>query len=185
MYFFLPLFPLVFVSLPEPDSSVGILTRPWTGLEGEYNRGSSRFFSSQNLQKPPKPAMGPTQSHVQWSTEVKRPGREADHSLSSSAEFKNEWSCTSASVLSDLVAAEVQTFLTKPVSCLLSFRWNSLQERRTWSHGGFRTCSHVEVPRAYGSSALYSFVFYYSHSFCPLVILSLSISHLRNSIPST
>jgi hypothetical protein len=129
--------------------------------------------------------MGPSQPHVQWSTELKRPGREADHSPSSSAEVKNEWSCPSTSVLSDPVAAEVQTLLTKPVSCLLPFRWNSLQERRTRSHSGFCTCSRVEVPRAYGSSALYSFVFYFSRSFCLLVIQSLLISHLRNSIPST
>ena len=41
------------------------------------------------LPKPPKPALGPTQPPVQWSTEVKRPGREAEHSPSSSAEGKN------------------------------------------------------------------------------------------------
>jgi len=43
----------------------------------------------------------------------------------------------------------------------------------------------LEVLHACGSSALYSFVFYFPHSFCLLVILSLSISHLRNSIPRT
>jgi hypothetical protein len=41
-----------------------------------------------------RPALMPTQSPIQWvpgafSPEVKRPGREADHSLPSSAEVKN------------------------------------------------------------------------------------------------
>jgi hypothetical protein len=45
-------------------------------------------------------ALGPTQPPVQWvlgalSLGVKRPGREADHSLPSSAEVKNAWSYTS------------------------------------------------------------------------------------------
>jgi hypothetical protein len=45
-------------------------------------------------------ALGPTQRPMQWvpwalSLEVKRPGREADHSLPSSAEVKNAWSYTS------------------------------------------------------------------------------------------
>jgi hypothetical protein len=44
--------------------------------------------------------LGPTQPPIQWipgalSLEVKRPGREADHSLPSSAEVKNAWSYTS------------------------------------------------------------------------------------------
>jgi hypothetical protein len=45
-------------------------------------------------------ALGPTQPPIQWVPEVislgvKRPGREADHSPSSSAEFKNAWSYNS------------------------------------------------------------------------------------------
>jgi hypothetical protein len=41
-----------------------------------------------------RPALGPTQPHIQWvpevlSTDVKRPGREAEHSLPSSAQVKN------------------------------------------------------------------------------------------------
>jgi hypothetical protein len=45
-------------------------------------------------------ALGPTQPPIQWvpgvlSLGVKRPWREADHSPTSSAEVKNEWSCTS------------------------------------------------------------------------------------------
>jgi hypothetical protein len=45
-------------------------------------------------------ALGPTQPPIQWvlgalSLEVKRPGREADHSPPSSAEAKNAWNYTS------------------------------------------------------------------------------------------
>jgi hypothetical protein len=41
-----------------------------------------------------RPVLGPTQTPIQWVSWVKRPGREADHSLPSSAEV-NEWSYTS------------------------------------------------------------------------------------------
>jgi hypothetical protein len=46
------------------------------------------------------PDLGPTQPPIQWVPEavslgVKRPGREADHSLPSNAEVKKAWSCTS------------------------------------------------------------------------------------------
>jgi hypothetical protein len=46
-------------------------------------------------------ALGPTQPPIQWvpgalSLEVKRPGREADHSPPPSAEIKNVWSYTSS-----------------------------------------------------------------------------------------
>jgi hypothetical protein len=44
-----------------------------------------------------RPALGPTQPSIQWVTGaftsgVKWPGRETDHSLPSSAEVKNAWS---------------------------------------------------------------------------------------------
>jgi hypothetical protein len=47
-----------------------------------------------------RPALGPTQLPIQWvpgahSLGVKRPGREADHSLPFSAEIKNAWIYTS------------------------------------------------------------------------------------------
>jgi hypothetical protein len=47
-----------------------------------------------------RPALGPTRAPIQWvpgvlSLVVKRPGREADRSPSSSAKFKNAWSYTS------------------------------------------------------------------------------------------
>jgi hypothetical protein len=47
-----------------------------------------------------RPALGPTQPPIRWvpgalSPEVKRPGREADHSPPSSVEVKNAWRYTS------------------------------------------------------------------------------------------
>jgi len=45
--------------------------------------------------KMPRPALGPTPASCSMGTGVKRPGREVNHSLQSSAEVKNEWSCTS------------------------------------------------------------------------------------------
>jgi hypothetical protein len=47
-----------------------------------------------------RPALGPTQSPIQWipgvlTPVVTRPGRKADHSHPSSAENKNAWSYTS------------------------------------------------------------------------------------------
>jgi hypothetical protein len=47
-----------------------------------------------------RPALGPIQLPIQWvqgafSSDVKRPGREAYHSPSSSANPKNVWSCIS------------------------------------------------------------------------------------------
>jgi hypothetical protein len=46
------------------------------------------------------PSLGPTQPPIQWlsgalTSEVKRPGREADQSPPSSADVKNTWSCAS------------------------------------------------------------------------------------------
>jgi hypothetical protein len=46
------------------------------------------------------PALGPTQPPVQWVTGalslgIKWPGHEAEHTLPSSAEVKNVWSCIS------------------------------------------------------------------------------------------
>jgi hypothetical protein len=47
-----------------------------------------------------RPTLAPTQPPIQWilgalSPRVKPPGREADHSPTSSAKVKNAWSCTS------------------------------------------------------------------------------------------
>jgi len=48
-----------------------------------------------------RPALGPIHPAIQWlpgplSPEIKRSGREADHSHPSSAEVENAWSCTSS-----------------------------------------------------------------------------------------
>jgi hypothetical protein len=53
-------------------------------------------------------ALGPYHSPIQWVAEalslgVKLPGREANHSPPSSAEVKNEWSYTSASLYAFMV----------------------------------------------------------------------------------
>jgi hypothetical protein len=70
----------------------------WTG--GVRFQGRPRNFS---LRHRFRPTLGPTQSPIQWvpgalSPEVKRPGREADHSPLSSADIKNSWSYTSTSL---------------------------------------------------------------------------------------
>jgi hypothetical protein len=64
-------------------------------LELESGRGQDFL-----LPTPSRPVLGPTQSPIQWvpgalSPEVKRPGREADHSPPTSAEVKNSWIYTS------------------------------------------------------------------------------------------
>jgi hypothetical protein len=76
------------------DSAVGIATGYGIDKRG---RSSSpcRVFSTSS-----RPALGPTQRPIQWVTgalspEVKRPGREADHSPPSNAEFKKTWVYTS------------------------------------------------------------------------------------------
>jgi hypothetical protein len=52
------------------------------------------FFSKTSI-----PTLGSTQHPIEWSSrffpEIKRSGREVNHSPLSSAEFKNEWSYTS------------------------------------------------------------------------------------------
>jgi hypothetical protein len=67
------------------DSSVGIATR--YGLDGKGIE--SRW--GRDFPHPSRPALGPTQPHVQWvagdSRGVKRPGRGLDHPLHS-AEVK-------------------------------------------------------------------------------------------------
>jgi hypothetical protein len=55
-----------------------------------FPAGAGNFSSTPRLEKPPT-------QWVLWtrSLQVKRPGREADHSPPSSAEVKNAWSYTS------------------------------------------------------------------------------------------
>jgi hypothetical protein len=78
--------------------SVSRLAAGWTAEGSEYSgpgRGKFFLFSTSS-----RPVLGPTQSSFQWlpralSPGVTRPGREADHSPPTSAEFKNTWIYTS------------------------------------------------------------------------------------------
>jgi hypothetical protein len=77
------------------DISVDIATRLRTGRSGFDTRQGLGIF----LATACRPALGPTQPPIQWVPGVlfpgiKWPGREADHSPSSSAEVKNVWSYT-------------------------------------------------------------------------------------------
>jgi hypothetical protein len=78
------------------DISVSIVTRLRAGRPSFDSRKEQRFL----LFAAYRPALGPTQPHIQWVPValflwIKRPGREADHSPSSSAEVENAWSYTS------------------------------------------------------------------------------------------
>jgi hypothetical protein len=64
------------------------------GFESQQGLGIFLFTTAS------KPALVPTQPPIQWvlgaiSLEVKRPGREANHSPPSTAKVKNEWGYTS------------------------------------------------------------------------------------------
>jgi hypothetical protein len=64
------------------------------GLQaGRSGQGNCLFRTS-------RPAVEPTQPHAVWVpmffTGVKRPRRDADHSLPSTTAVKNEWSCPPA-----------------------------------------------------------------------------------------
>jgi len=68
------------------DNVVGIATRyglDGLGIESQWGRG---------VALPTRPALGPTQPPVQWASGYfrggKRPGRDAGHPLSTSAEIK-------------------------------------------------------------------------------------------------
>jgi hypothetical protein len=87
------------MSLAARDSSVGIaLGYGWTiGVLGFDSRPGLGIFLFTTASRT---ALGPTQPPIQWvsgalSLGVKRPGLEADNSLPSRAEVKNEWDCTS------------------------------------------------------------------------------------------
>jgi hypothetical protein len=66
----------------------------WSGFDSRQHIEISFFATASIL------ALGPAQSPIQWpagalSPGIKGPGREVDHSTSSSAEIKNAWSYTS------------------------------------------------------------------------------------------
>jgi hypothetical protein len=83
------------------DSSVGIALGygpDGRGSRVPYPAGLGIFlFTTES-----RTALGPTQPPIQWASaalEVKRPGREADHSLQHSAEVKNAWNYTSTPII--------------------------------------------------------------------------------------
>jgi hypothetical protein len=108
-YYCIPLEPPLVIC--QADKAL-VTSKPWeSGWHSQYSdwllagqpRGQSSspgriknflFFTSS------RPALGPTQPPIQWvpgalSLGVKRPGREADHSPSTSAEVKKMWLYTS------------------------------------------------------------------------------------------
>jgi hypothetical protein len=75
----------------SPASSVSIVTELWDRGRGSIS-GRDKFFSATVI----GPVLGPTQTPIQWvprtlTSEMKRSGREADHSSSSSGGIKNAW----------------------------------------------------------------------------------------------
>jgi hypothetical protein len=81
------------ISKGSHDSSVGIATA--YGLDDRRVGVAvwSRIFS---FPRCPDPVLGPTQPPIQWEPgplcpKVKQPGRESDHSPSTSAEVKKTW----------------------------------------------------------------------------------------------
>jgi hypothetical protein len=67
---------------------------------GRPNHSPSQYRLSYPDCTSSRPALGPTQPRIQWasgtlSPEVKRPGREADHSPPTNAEVKKMWIYTS------------------------------------------------------------------------------------------
>jgi hypothetical protein len=71
-----------------------------TGWKAEWLEVESRRNKISLLSTSSRPVFGPTQPPIQWvpgplSPGVKRLGREADHSLPTSAEAKNKWIYTS------------------------------------------------------------------------------------------
>jgi hypothetical protein len=74
--------------------AVQCLTTGWTTGRSEFDpRQGKRIFPLASVSRP---ALGPTQPPVQWAPGVlspgvkSRPGRDADHSPTSSAEVENE-----------------------------------------------------------------------------------------------
>jgi hypothetical protein len=62
-------------------------------ISGARNQRKSRWHATFSTSS--RPVLGPTQPSIQWVPEVKRRGREADHSPPTSTEIKKTWICTS------------------------------------------------------------------------------------------
>jgi hypothetical protein len=82
-------------NIGSSDSSALCYELDDKGFESRQGIGISLFTTVS------RPALGSIQPPIQWvpgaiSLGVKRPGREADHSASSSAEVKNAWGYTSS-----------------------------------------------------------------------------------------
>jgi hypothetical protein len=80
------------------DSADGIASG--YGLAAEESEFDSRYGQDLSPSLSCRVVLGPTQLPVQWvqgaySSVVKRPGREADHSTPTGAEVKNMWIYTS------------------------------------------------------------------------------------------
>jgi hypothetical protein len=90
-----PCFHILLLQDRSRDSAVGIETDYGMDDRGVRDPVGSRIFLMLS-----RPALGPTQPHIQWvpeafSSGVKRHGREADHSPPTSAEVKKMWIYTS------------------------------------------------------------------------------------------
>jgi hypothetical protein len=88
---------LIKINFVSQGSSDSIVTRLRAGLP-DLNSRQEKCFSFL-FAAASRPALGLTQSSIQWAPwslfpGIKRPGRGADHSPPSSGEVRNVWSCT-------------------------------------------------------------------------------------------
>jgi hypothetical protein len=95
-YFIINHRPVTFYPLPPPPLLNNFITswRNFKKFNSQQGRGSFLFSTAS------RPTLGPNQRPIQWvlealSLEIKRSGREADHSLPCSDDIKNVWSYTS------------------------------------------------------------------------------------------
>jgi hypothetical protein len=92
------------------------------GVATSYGLGGPRFEFQKaketfSTPKPYRPALGPTQPPIRWVPGLfprgKAAWREADHLTPSSADVKNEWSCTSAALRSLLTSTWTTVLLLR------------------------------------------------------------------------
>jgi hypothetical protein len=85
----------------------GTATRVWVGLYRVQNPTRARDSSLLQNIPPPPPTLGPNQPPMQAVPRslpgLKRPGREIDPSILSSADVENEWSYTCTSLYAFIV----------------------------------------------------------------------------------